>query len=66
MIERGSIWVPPSQGTLQRGILNIKQRKYFSELMFTFTRKKSDIEQSMVFAIAHMNCAIDIAIIIVL
>jgi len=66
MVENGPEWYPPTAISLPRGVLNYHQRKYFHELLFKLSRKKSEVEETMAFAIFNMNCAIEIAAIIAL
>jgi hypothetical protein len=65
-VEDGPEWYPPSLASLPRGVLNHQQRKYFHELLFKLTRKKSQVEEVMAFAIFNMGCAVDIAAILAL
>lgn len=63
-MEKGAEWVPPLPATIQRGVLNHKQRKYFSQLLGRLSRKKQDIEEAMVFAISCLQCAVEVVSII--
>jgi hypothetical protein len=57
-------WFPPLPATIQRGVLNHKQRQHFSQLVGKLSRRKHDIEEAMVFAISRLDCAVEIVAII--
>jgi hypothetical protein len=43
MLEGGLLWHPPQPSSIQRGILNHSQRKYFTTLLSALSRRKHEI-----------------------
>lgn len=53
MIRAGQQWFPPMQPTIQRMLLNHRQRRHFAQILARLSRRKQEVEEAMVFAISR-------------